>query len=208
MPRPRFYRLPSERQRELLEIAANAFARDGFEGASYNQILEDIGLSKGSAYYTFEGKADLFAEVLRRELQAAMDAIPPPEIETDPQAYWDGMRGWFETSLRFADAHPRVVALTRAFLQAQSSGQLPPLTDELERLLAGWMKAAIVAGQAAGAVRSDLEIDLLASLVSATVGILDGDLFARGFPRSPAALEHAVELYLDTLKRLIERRAE
>lgn len=204
MPRPRFYRLPPERQQEILEVAADAFARHGFESASYNQILEDIGLSKGSAYYTFEGKADLYAEVLRRELQAAMAAIPPPEVYASPDAFWGGMREWFAASLRFAGEHPRLTTLTRGFLQAQASGQLPTVAHELETLLATWMKDAIVAGQQVGAVRVDLEIDLLCALVSSAMGILDRDLLAREHPLPSSTFRALVALYLDTLKRLLQ----
>ena len=47
------------------EVAAREFGEHGFEGASLNHILAEAGVSKGAAYYYFEGKADLFAAAAR-----------------------------------------------------------------------------------------------------------------------------------------------
>jgi hypothetical protein len=40
MPFPRFYKLESKKRESLTEVAAQEFARYGFEDASINRILE------------------------------------------------------------------------------------------------------------------------------------------------------------------------
>jgi AcrR family transcriptional regulator len=57
----RFHKLPPARRGELLGAAAEAFAEGGYDGTSFNKLIERLGLSKSQAYYYFEDKADLFA---------------------------------------------------------------------------------------------------------------------------------------------------
>src|SRR5258708_8776667 len=65
MPFPRFDKLPQEKRERLLEIAAEEFAKHGFEDGSVNRILERAKMSKGAAYYYFEDKIDLFFTVVQ-----------------------------------------------------------------------------------------------------------------------------------------------
>lgn len=51
---------------ELLEAAARVFALKGYDGASITDICNEAGLSSGSIYAHYEGKADLFLDVVRQ----------------------------------------------------------------------------------------------------------------------------------------------
>ena len=64
MPRPRFDKLPPERQATILDAATVEFATAGYENASLNRIIERAELSKGATYYYFDGKEDLYLTVL------------------------------------------------------------------------------------------------------------------------------------------------
>lgn len=58
-----------ERTREdLLDAAAEVFARRGFNAASVEEVAEAAGYSKGAVYSNFAGKADLFLALLDREI--------------------------------------------------------------------------------------------------------------------------------------------
>ena len=54
---------------KILEVARSQFARNGYHGTSMDAIVKDTGLSKGALYWHFDGKSDLFAAVLRREVE-------------------------------------------------------------------------------------------------------------------------------------------
>ncbi len=60
MARPRFGNLDAATRRKILETAAVEFAARGFDGTSLNHLIEDLGISKGSFYYYFDDKVDLF----------------------------------------------------------------------------------------------------------------------------------------------------
>lgn len=204
MPRSRFDRLTPARRDEILDVAARHFAAGGYEGASYNRILEEARLSKGSAYYTFDGKADLYAAVLRREMERMLAALSPPEPPTSAPAFWRGVRAWLEHAISFFRAHPETAALLRGYAAGREAGAAPPLDKALEDVAAQSMLALVEAGASVGAVRDDLDAPLLASLATAVIAALD----YRYLPTLDALTddEHAamLDLYVDTLARVLK----
>lgn len=65
--------MTAEQTREgLLEAAARIFARHGYEGATVAEIAAEAGLSSGSIYSHYEGKAGLFLAVLEGHGRAEM----------------------------------------------------------------------------------------------------------------------------------------
>jgi AcrR family transcriptional regulator len=59
--------LSPAKERQILEGAALIFARDGYEGASMSRIAGEAGVSKGTLYNYFSGKAELFTAYVQRE---------------------------------------------------------------------------------------------------------------------------------------------
>ena len=51
-------------RRHLLDAAAEVFARDGFHGASLDDVAATAGFTKGAVYSNFKSKEDLFLAVL------------------------------------------------------------------------------------------------------------------------------------------------
>ena len=52
-----------ETRAELIEAARRVFAREGFHGASIEQIAREAGYTSGAVYWHFSGKDELFLEV-------------------------------------------------------------------------------------------------------------------------------------------------
>ena len=53
MPLARFESLEKSLKARILDVSKQEFATHGYEGASYNKIIQKIGISKGSMYYYF-----------------------------------------------------------------------------------------------------------------------------------------------------------
>ena len=65
-----------KRTREsLLESAREIFIRDGFAGASVDQIAEHAGYSKGAIYSNFRNKEALFLELLREHMRQELNGL-------------------------------------------------------------------------------------------------------------------------------------
>ena len=84
MVRSRFSRLPPEQQRRIVDAAVEEFARHGFHDASLNRVIETAGISKGSMYYYFDGKEDLYAYVARVELERLFADLAPFTVPAAP----------------------------------------------------------------------------------------------------------------------------
>ncbi len=54
-----------ERKQELLDAALAEFSRKSYEEASINRIIANAGISKGTFYYHFKDKADLYLYLIR-----------------------------------------------------------------------------------------------------------------------------------------------
>src|SRR5260370_19214238 len=94
-------RLTPTRRRELtrrilLEAAAVVSSREGFHGASLDEVAAAAGVTKGAVYSNFKSKEDLFLALLEDRVaeglavaQAARqtDAALPPDVrDDDPRA--------------------------------------------------------------------------------------------------------------------------
>ncbi|MET0273435.1 MAG: TetR/AcrR family transcriptional regulator [Phenylobacterium sp.] len=67
----------------LMKSAASAFARNGFEGASVDQISEGAGFSRGAFYSNFSDKEAIFLELLRRHLDRDLAAFEKTIAKSD-----------------------------------------------------------------------------------------------------------------------------
>src|SRR5436190_11854477 len=112
MPLPRFEKLDPPRKTSILAAAAEEFGERGFEGASYNRIIERAGISKGAMYYYFADKDDLYRTVLDAALALWLSDVGFQTFEADDaEAFWRACREMYERSLRFMLADPKNAAL-------------------------------------------------------------------------------------------------
>lgn len=74
-------------RQHLLDAAAIVFARDGFRGASIDEVAATAGFTKGAVYSNFKNKDDLFLELLDDRLArqfALVETILEDEPTMDP----------------------------------------------------------------------------------------------------------------------------
>lgn len=55
-----------ERRNEILDTAERLFGEKGFDGTSTNDILNDIGIARGTLYYHFKSKEDILDAMIER----------------------------------------------------------------------------------------------------------------------------------------------
>lgn len=56
----------------LMSVARELFFKDGYNGVSIQQIAEAAHMTKGSPYYHFKNKEDLFIKVFEREVRRTL----------------------------------------------------------------------------------------------------------------------------------------
>lgn len=205
MPRPRFHRLDPERQRRILDVAAEEFADHGFEGASYNRIIERAGLSKGAMYYYFDDKADLYASVLDVLHQDTLSAIGVIDLSS---GFWAGVHEFYRRSVDFTLENPRMMALARSFLRLPPSARGAPAMQRLVDCWKAWLASLLEEGRSRKAVRDDLPLDLLVDLVIAADEALDRWFLARNDGFDAESVDQVVDRVMDVHRRILSPAPE
>lgn len=204
MPRPRFQRLGAEQQDAILNAALQEFADNGFAEASLNRIIEASGISKGSLYYYFDDKQDLYRHLIHLHMkrmitQAGPFSIPPA---TDPDSYWSTVEAYCLRLVRVLDASPRLASLLRHWWSVTSGPTIEQLQEEAEQTAIAWLVQALATGQAAGAVRTDVPDALLLAVITAMGRVIDQWVISG--PSDPASHQDAVRVTVGMLRRAVE----
>ncbi len=204
MPYARFYKLATEKREKLLDVAAQEFARHGFENASVNRILERAQMSKGAAYYYFEDKVDLFIAVVQYANERLR--LVDQELDIDALAvenFW----------ITFAELHRQ--PLLRSFEQPwlfaalRAAGRLSPETLEREPLAAlarqitTWVMAIIKKGQEIGVIRTDIPGELILAWLRALDGASDQWLLVHWERLDHEAISLVSDQTVDAMRRAL-----
>ncbi|MGO4785826.1 TetR/AcrR family transcriptional regulator [Paenibacillus sp. 2KB_20] len=63
-----------ERRNEILDAADELFGQKGFDGTSTNDILEKVGIARGTLYHHFKAKEDIMDALIDRYSDGLLDA--------------------------------------------------------------------------------------------------------------------------------------
>jgi AcrR family transcriptional regulator len=181
-----------ERTRQrLLEAALSVFAKNGFERATVDEIVREAGFSKGAFYVHFETKDDLFWELLEERIVSQQDILraaidPGLGVEENERRILNAV---FETRRN----DPLSPAIFLEFVAHASRNE--KVRERLAHLYERWhsfIMDALKQGREAGLVRSDVDLDVLAS---ATMAVLEGTFLQLNVaPRVARLNEHVDEL--------------
>jgi AcrR family transcriptional regulator len=204
MSRPRFHRLPAAQQDAILDAALLEFAVHGFGTASLNRIIDAAGISKGSMYYYFDGKEDLYADVIRRQLERLFQGggpLPVP-VASDPDGFWATLEEYYLRLMRLLARAPETGTLLRDWLTGAASPALRTAQRDAERATLPWLMQTVAAGQRIGAVRTDLPADFLVAVAMGMGQAMDTWLITR--PPEDADLADTVHALIGTLRRAVQ----
>ncbi len=167
MVRPRFAKLPSAQQEAILRSAREEFAAHGFRDASLNRVIEAAGISKGSMYYYFDGKEDLYTHVTRTEFEGLFAAVGvlPDLGNGDADEFWSSLEDYYLRLMTALAASPQLAALLRGWITASKNPTFQQAMGEIEQATLPWIEQALAAGQRVGAVRDDVPSSLLIAVI-------------------------------------------
>ena len=69
---------PVDSKEKILNVAFSLFLQKGYREVSLKEIVKEVGLTKGAFYHYFEGKEQLFAEVIDAFFMSLSEAISEP----------------------------------------------------------------------------------------------------------------------------------
>ena len=204
MVRPRFAKLPPARQQAILSAALEEFAAHGFHDASLNRVIESAGISKGSMYYYFDGKEDLYAHVVRVELEQMVARAGPFDIPAagNPDAFWSALEDYYLQLMSALETTPQLAALIRGWIATSATPAMQQIQQEMEKAVIPWMERVLAAGQRIGAVRTDLPSGLLIAVAAGMGQAMDTWLLTQS--SDAADLPRLISALLGMIRRALE----
>lgn len=201
MPTKRFENLDPERRESILMAAQAEFARNGFEQASLNTIIREAGISKGSLYYYFEDKTDLYLAVIENvnnELFREMGGIVTGEISDD---IWGDVEKSLIQWMKIMREKPGLIMLWRNLLNLYMS---PGRSERINEFIgAAREKVSVILknAQTKGVIRADLPFELLVAIFYNMDTAFDFWIFEHIDNLSDTEHRRLVKLYVDLLKK-------
>jgi AcrR family transcriptional regulator len=156
-------RLPaSERREQLVSVAVEVFAREGFHGASMNEVAEAAGVTKPVLYQHFDSKRDLYL--------ALLDEVGTRMLTEIHRATSGATDGRSQTELGFR-AYFRWVANDRLGFQllfGSGARRDDEFNDAVRRITAG------VAEAIAPLIAADIDAEHQRTVAHGLVGLAEG----------------------------------
>jgi AcrR family transcriptional regulator len=205
MPLPRFQHLDADRRQTILAAAAEEFGERGFEGASYNQIIDRAGVSKGAMYYYFADKDDLFRTVLDTALSQWMEHVGISFRADDAESFWAACEAIYARSLRFMLADPQNAALCLAITRARERMEGHPALLDLNSKMHAWTSELVKHGRAVSALRTDLPPDLMVQVALSMIDAGDRWLASHWAEITPKKAQSTAKMMVDLLKRVFAK---
>ena len=173
------------RRGEILAAARRAFARHGYEAATVKVLEAEAGLSRGAIFHHFAGKDALFLALAEQDATETTSVVAEHGLVQVMRDLRDKDAGWLGVQLEVR----RRVRTDPAFADSWERRQQAIRVATIARL---------ERQRAAGVVRDDVEVELLADFLRL---VLDGlvSSLATGMPLH--RLDGVLDLVEDAVRR-------
>lgn len=107
-----------EKRNELLEAALDEFSLKKYEDASLNNIIKNAGISKGTFYYHFKDKQDLYLNLLESSVKTKWEFIDnhlTELLKEKKQDIFDRFKQQARIGAEFATSYPKYHNLSKMF---------------------------------------------------------------------------------------------
>ena len=202
MPTRRFENIDPERRKKILDAAQKEFTKSGYEGASLNEIIQEAEISKGSLYYYFEDKTDLYLTVIKNVMEdifTEIGGITAGEFSDD---FWADLEKYFKQMIKMILENQDSARLFRGLYHLSKTAYKPDMVAEFYDAGKAVTAEIIKHGQEMGAVRRDIPLELLVNIVFSLGEALDLWLFEQWEKYEFVEIEKTAALYTDLFRRI------
>jgi len=186
---------PLDGNTALCEAALDVFSMHSFGEASLNDIIKAAGMNKGSFYYRFYDKTDLYLSLLYRLGMEKLKLFEQYDNENTNEDLFESIRNKAVLGLRFAKMEPRYNAFSRRIL-AESTALRSMIRKCFGDVTQDVLTGMIEEGKAKGQIRADISTPLAVAVFSTILEQIDLMI-------SPAMDDAAVLAQVDELINML-----
>jgi TetR/AcrR family transcriptional regulator, cholesterol catabolism regulator len=140
----------AETQERIIQAALELFVRKGYHGTSISDIVDKVGLTKGSLYAHFESKGDVLLRIIERFRIKGIDELGPFVNEGEGDAL-DKLHRCISYSAKFASEQENLFAFL-TFLSTELTADidfepvLKAVYRDYQRFISGIIRQGISQG--------------------------------------------------------------
>lgn len=151
-------------RRKLYEAAVTLIAEQGFSATTVEEIAERAGVAKGTVYYNFASKNDLFEGLLRHGVELLTESLrrAADEVEARGGTRVDALDAMIGSGLDFIVRYPSFTQLYVAELWRTNRTWQDTLTGVRQEAVAV-VEKVLGEAVAAGEVSEEIDVPLTAS---------------------------------------------
>jgi AcrR family transcriptional regulator len=160
---------PGHDRAAVVAAAVTLFNRKGFDATSIGDLASELGVTKSAVYHHVDSKESLLAEALDSALAGLEAALADARSGDAERTAYDRLRGVVRRSVEvLVERQPAVTLLLR--VHGNSDTEREALRRR--RRIDGELAALVAAARDEGALRADLDPDLVSRLVFGMVNSL------------------------------------
>jgi TetR/AcrR family transcriptional regulator len=210
-----FRKLEDEKRQRILDTAVEEFAMHGFRQASVNQMVQKLGIAKGSIFQYFGNKEGLFQLIFDYAVELVRHSLRQVKRETAKADFFERIHQSLVMGIRFIQHHPRIYQIYLKMIFQEDFPLRAEFLQQVHLFSAEYLKPMVEAGIAGGDLREDLDVDMTVFFLDAlmdrflqaySVSFLDAG--ARLYKAPDEEIEHKAEELMRLLRQGISRRAE
>jgi len=204
MPRPAFKRLEIAQRAAILEKAGTMFADKGYDGTSYNRLIQEIGFSKGAMYHYFEDKDDLFQTTVNEVSSEFIATIAPQKELATFGDYWHEVGQICTRFLDFLNVEKKRNNLLWWIVRLPEGRESHQALKQGHDAIFGLLTSVVERGQEVGAVQTDMHPRVIAQVI---FGVVDGLWKGYSVERDETSSRPRVGTMLELIRRVGAPRA-
>lgn len=183
---------------ELLDRAIELFRRQGFNGTSTAELVEELGVNRKSMYAEFGSKQELFEAALDRYSEVNLSRVlgPIEAPDANAQTIRDAFQGYASASETPYSGLGCLMANTAVERAALDPGSARYVDSYLARLTTGF-RNALVNSQKEDDLAADADLDDLAAFFAMSVVGISALLRAKAPPAQMYAASRGIVSVLD-----------
>lgn len=163
---------PLDQSQALYDAALTEFAAHSFKDASLNEILKTAGMNKGSFYYRFQDKMELYLSLLYRVGMEKMRLFEESGVSRTSNGFFDEFRNMAILGLKLAKKDVRFVAFSHRILEEAQSVR-EQITACFGNLSGSILTDMVERAKASGEFRADLETETTVFVIETLLNHLD-----------------------------------
>lgn len=164
VPTDKISKLDDQKINGILRAALKEFSGNSFQQASYNRIIHESGLSKGTMYYYFKSKKDLYQTLVKGIVNGFSQALKKTLRADGDADFWQLTENCLEALFYFGQSQPLVFRFGRIHFAPRDIAIDETEAESGSKKFKTWLEGHLQAGQRNGSIRTDLPLQLLVPL--------------------------------------------